>query len=58
MTERRHKYGCPCCGKPTAGMPTDQGFIWATCETCLERRSTSEGRELADTNTDGNGTED
>ncbi len=31
------QHGCPQCGRPTWGMPTDTGFIWATCDACLER---------------------
>ena len=35
--ESEHVYGCPRCGVNTWGMPTDEGFLWATCEPCLDR---------------------
>ena len=30
------KPGCPRCGKPTAGMPTPEGFKWMYCEECIK----------------------
>lgn len=29
------KTGCPRCGKPTSGTPTEEGFKWAYCNDCL-----------------------
>ena len=38
-------HGCPGCGKPTMGSPTEEGFKWAFCADCqlkqdLEHRDT------------------
>ena len=30
--------GCPGCGKPTVGSPTEEGFKWAFCADCLSKR--------------------
>ena len=33
----KQKAGCPRCGKPTAGSPTEKGFRWAYCDDCLKK---------------------
>ena len=45
--ESVHEYGCPQCGANTWGMPTDEGFLWATCEPCLDRLNRESAPQVA-----------
>ena len=38
----RKKTGCPHCGKPTSGTPTDKGFRWAVCDGCHSKMEAEE----------------
>ena len=45
------KHGCPGCGKPTEGSPTEEGFKWAFCADCqlkqdVEHRDTLRGSSV------------
>ena len=39
-------HGCPGCGKPTAGSPTEEGFRWEFCDDCLSERETEHSDAL------------
>ena len=43
----KKKHGCPYCGKPTSGTPTDKGFLWAVCKGCQTKLDQGELKDLA-----------